>query len=78
MAEQTKKERLAELRKSISEMSDDELYEEIGVTRNNRHAPPEKKAKKTKAKKEKKSDLDSALDDLSPEQAAALLKQLKS
>ena len=73
--------RLAEIRKSISQMTDEELYAEIGSSRNNRHQPTKpKKAKsstKTKGKSKGKDKLDSQIGNLTPEQAAALLKQLQ-
>ncbi len=82
MEERLRQKRLAELRKSVSQMTDDELYAEIGASRNNRHTPtkPKKKAKKVSTKVEKKkgtSDLDKALSELTPEQAKALLGKLE-
>ena len=67
--------RLAELRKSISEMSDQELAELLDITRNNRRAPP----KKTKAKaspRKKAETLTKDTSSLSKDQAKALLAKL--
>lgn len=71
--------RLAAIRQSISDMDDDELHELLGRTRNNRAQPAKvkkSKAKKSSAKKKKGLDL-SKLKDLTPEQAAKLLKKLE-
>lgn len=59
-------------------MSDDELYEAIGQSRNNRRAPSEQVTRKTRTSKKAKTpkqpkDLFSSL---SPEAAAELLKKL--
>ena len=67
--------RLAELKKSISEMTDGELRSLIGTTRNNR-VPPAKQPKAASAKKKapKLSDKDLMLRELaklSPEDQAA-------
>ncbi len=79
MEERSRQKRLAELRKSVSQMTDDELYAEIGASRNNRHTPtkPKKTKAKSKTSKPKKSEVDKALEGLTPEQAKALLDKLK-
>ena len=79
MIDSEKEIRLASLRQSISEMSDEELRDVIKQTRNNRVAPPPKRKSKAKAKSSaplfnKKKELD--LDSLTPEQAAALILKL--
>lgn len=71
---------LEDLKKSISEMDDDELYAEIGASRNNRREAVAAKPKeaKPKAKKKEAKKTEPALDiaSLTPEQAAALLAKL--
>jgi len=71
--------RLGALRKSLSEMSDDELRALIGESRNNRRPQPKKvKAKKVKTKTAKPNLLDiSNIDSMTPEMAAMLLKKLQ-
>ncbi len=65
--------RLAELRQSISDMSDQELAELLDITRNNRRAPP----KKLKASPKKQAQtMTKATSELSKEQAKALLAKL--
>jgi len=67
--------RLAELKQSISDMSDEELAARLNLTRNNRRPQPKvSKAKKAKKKKQPK-DLD--LSGISPELAKALLAKLQ-
>lgn len=79
--------RLADLRKSISEMSDEELYAHIGASRNNRRTPtPPKKAKaKSPPKSGRKSrstqatpeaQLIAKLNAMSDEERQALLEKL--
>ena len=77
--EESKEQRLAALRKSISEMSDEELYEAIRAPRNSRRPPPPepkvartKKAATPKAKASPLKGID--LTKLTPEQAARLAK----
>lgn len=74
--------RLAALRKSISEMSDEELRNKIKETRNNRRKPVEKpkrgKAKSTARPKKKKELSLADIDKMSPEEAAAFLSKLTS
>ena len=65
--------RLAELRQSISDMSDQELAELLDITRNNRRAPPKKLKTSPKKKVEK---IVKATSELSQAQAKALLAKL--
>ena len=73
-----KDQRLASLKKSISEMSDEELLKLLDGTRNNRRPPAKKTKVKTTGSKNKdtgKMTLKMA-SKLSPEQAKALLAKL--
>jgi hypothetical protein len=73
---------LSELKKSISEMTDEELLEVIRGTRDTRRQMPEKKrnenaeAGKQKKQKSSYSDLFNLLASLSPEERAGILEQL--
>ncbi|KKK80034.1 hypothetical protein LCGC14_2827530 [marine sediment metagenome] len=67
--------RLAELRQSISDMSDQELAELLDITRNNRRAPPEKTKKKASPRKQAET-MTKATSSLSQAQAKALLAKL--
>ena len=67
--------RLAELKQSISDMSDEELAARLNLTRNNRRPQPKvSKAKKAKKKKQPKALNTSGL---TPEQARAILAKLQ-
>lgn len=79
---ETEKEiRLAALRKSISEMSDEELREKMKESRNNRKAP--EKVVKTKSLAQRRKSkasvkkVETEISELSPEEAAILLAKLK-
>lgn len=64
--------------KSISEMSDEELYELLKQNRSNRRKQPEKPAKKQKASggKKKSDGMKEILKNLSPEEQQKLLNDL--
>ena len=71
---------ISNLRKSISEMSTEELMELVGGTRNARVARPVKKPRAAKPKKAKQismADLMSRIDTMSPEEAAEALASLQ-
>lgn len=73
--------------KSVTEMSDEELLEHIGGTRNNRREHAANAGKKKKVAKPKKpkplkpislSEVMGRIDELSPEQAAIILAKIQS
>lgn len=77
MTDKEKEVRLAEIRKSISEMTDDELAERLNITRNNRRPKPKAvRSKSAKPKASKKAAVPTDLANLTPEQAKALLAKL--
>lgn len=67
--------RLAELRQSISDMSDQELAELLDITRNNRRAPPKKTKVKVSIEKQGNK-ITKIAASLSKEQAKMLLDKL--
>ncbi len=72
-----KETRLAELKRSISEMSDEELATLLDHTRNNRRAPPKKVKMKVSKKKEPTGKIVTKIAaSLTPEQSKALLAKL--
>ena len=69
-----------DLNKSISEMSDDELYETLKTIRSNRRKPEQTTKTKTKSKSKSKSKKDSfakMLENLSSDERKKLLEELK-
>jgi len=68
---------IEDLRKSITEMSDEELDEVLNASRNNRATPASKQEEEEEEEDELPDDLsDVDIDDLTPEEAQKLLNKL--
>tara|TARA_R100000655_G_C2956044_1_gene188080 strand:+ start:157 stop:399 length:243 start_codon:yes stop_codon:yes gene_type:complete len=72
--------KIDDLKKSVSDMTDEELMEALKTIRSNRRIPAKKasgKRKTTKKSKSKTINVEGLASGLSPEVAAALLKELE-
>lgn len=67
---------IQDLKKSLSEMTDEELREMIKETRGKRTVKKEKPVSKKKAKQEKFANFTFDVSKLSPEEAAAILNAM--
>ena len=67
---------LNDLKKSISEMSEDEIFESLKELRRLRRAPVKIKAKAKTKKAKKPIDMDELLSKMSPEQLTNLMNKM--